>query len=99
MGVGVAVLFEPDRPRITTHVEDRRHARAQVAAVPPLGVLTQLANRLLVGMRLAKIERIGSTIGPAGLRKVNVRVDEAGRDPHAGEVDRLDASGQVTLGP
>ncbi len=44
-------------------------------------------------MSLAHVERVGTAVGPAGLREMDVGVDEPGHEPGTGEIDDADVGG------
>jgi hypothetical protein len=65
----------------------------QEREVVALGVRRVLGHGLLVGELRAHVARVGTAVGPARLRVVHVRVDEARREEPARDVDDLGSGG------
>ena len=72
-----------DRPGVAADVEDGRHSRAEMRSAETLGMGRELRLDLLVRIPVAHVERVGPSVGPAGLREMDVRVDQPRHDPHA----------------
>ncbi len=90
-------IGKPQRPGVSADIEHRRDARADIRPRVALWVCLQLRDRLLIRVPGAEVERVGTPVGPAGLREVHVCVDESGGDPHPFHVQHVDAERQRTL--
>jgi hypothetical protein len=97
-GIVFGPVPEVPGPRIASHVERRRHTRAQVGPEEALRLGLQRAHGLGVGEAFADVVGVGASVGPSGLRIVDVGVHQAGNDPLAGGGHDRGVGGHRTAG-